>query len=98
VLVWTGTIIPDYVFEKEYELKSLSEVEKYINEHKHLPDVPSANEVKEKGLNLGEMDAALLKKIEEQILYIIDLQKQIDEMQKQNIEMQKEIELLKINN
>jgi hypothetical protein len=88
IMVKTGTIFPDYVFEKNYKLRSLSEVEKYINENKHLPDVPSAAEVKKSGLNIAEMNAALLKKVEEQTLYIIDMQKQMNEMQK-------EIELLK---
>ena len=77
----------DYVFDKNYKLNSLSEVEKYINENKHLPDVPSAKDVKEKGINVGDMDATLLKKVEEQTLYIIDLQKQINEMKKEMQEM-----------
>jgi len=80
--------LPDYVFNKNYSLMPLGEVENYIKKNNHLPDVPSASEVKEKGLDLGEMDATLLKKVEEQTLYIIDLQKQLTEMQK-------EIELLK---
>lgn len=86
--VKTGTIFPDYVFEKDYDLKSLSEVEKYITDNKHLPDVPSASEIKNSGLNLADMDATLLKKIEELTLYIIELKKE-------NEEQQKEIELLK---
>ncbi len=102
IQVKTGIILPDYVFEKNYKLQSLSEVEKYINENKHLPDIPSAAEVKKNGINVAEMDASLLKKVEEQTLYIIDLQKQINEMQllnkqtqEQNKKMQKEIDLLK---
>lgn len=70
----------DYVFEKEYELKTLSEVEKFVKENKHLPDVPSAQEFKENGYKVGEMDDMLLRKIEELTLYIIDLQKQIEEL------------------
>ena len=66
----------DFVFNDEYNLKSLSEVEKFINENKHLPDVPSAKEVAQNGTNLGEMDAILLQKIEELTLYMIDLQNQ----------------------
>ncbi len=95
IQVKTGIILPDYVFEKNYKLQSLSEVEKYINKNKHLPDVPSAAEVKKNGINVAEMDASLLKKVEEQTLYIIDLQKQIKETQEQNKKMQKEIDLLK---
>ena len=70
----------DYVFEKEYELRSLNEVETFVNENKHLPDVPSAKEFKENGYKVGEMDDLLLRKIEELTLYIIDLQKQIEEL------------------
>jgi hypothetical protein len=66
----------DYVFDKDYSQLSISDLEKYINENKHLPDIPSAKEVKENGINLGEMDALLLKKIEELTLYIIDLKKE----------------------
>ncbi len=88
VLVKTGQIMPDYVFEKDYKYRSLEQLEEFINTNKHLPDVPSAADVKNGGLNVVEMDAALLRKVEEQTLYIIDLQKQITAMQK-------EIELLK---
>lgn len=70
----------DYVFEKEYELKPLSEVEKFVKENKHLPEIPSAQEFKGNGYKVGEMDDMLLRKIEELTLYIIDLQKQIEEL------------------
>ena len=66
----------DYVFEDDYELKSLEEVEDFIESNKHLPDVPSAQEVEENGVSLGEMDAILLRKIEELTLYMIDLKKE----------------------
>ena len=76
---------PDYVFEHNYQLPSLMEVEKYILEHKHLPDVPSAVEVKREGQDLGEMNKKLLQKIEELTLYLIDLKKENGEMkQEQN--------------
>lgn len=70
---------PDYVFKEDYELKPLTEVEKYIKENAHLPNVPSDKEVSEKGINLGEMDAILLRKIEELTLYVIELEKKIAE-------------------
>lgn len=73
----------DFVFEPNYNLKSLSEVEAFVTENKHLPDVPSAKEFKENGYKIGEMDNLLLQKIEELTLYIIDLQKQIEELQKE---------------
>jgi len=68
----------DYVFDESYNLKSLSEVEAYIKENKHLPDIPSAKEVYEEGLSVGDMQAKQMAKIEELTLYIIDLQKQVN--------------------
>lgn len=73
---------PDYVFNTGYPLKPLVDVESYLKEHKHLPDVPSEQEVKEKGVDVTQMNAVLLKKIEELTLYMIDLKKQNDELQK----------------
>jgi len=72
---------PDYVFNKEYKLRSLSELEQFIKTNKHLPDVPSAEEVKENGIQLGEMNAILLQKIEELTLYIIKLEKRLTEVE-----------------
>lgn len=69
----------DYVFEADYKLKSLSEVEVYIKQNGHLPDVPSAEEVAANGIELGEMNKILLQKIEELTLYIIELEKKIDQ-------------------
>lgn len=71
---------PDFVFKKEFSLVSLKEVEAYIQKNHHLPNVPSAKEVKTKGINLGEMDATLLRKIEELTLYSIKQQKEIDSL------------------
>ena len=77
----TNLNVPDYVFEPEYTLKPLSEVEEHILSSKHLPNVPS-REDKEgwKELSMGDRDMKLLEKIEELTLYIIDLQKQINEL------------------
>jgi hypothetical protein len=61
-------------------LPSLTEVEAFINKNKHLPDVPSESEVLENGINLGEMDALLLQKIEELTLYVIELEKKLEEL------------------
>ena len=69
---------PDYVFASDYKLRPLSEVESYIQANSHLPDVPSAMDVTENGINVAEMNAVLLKKIEELTLYVISLQKQLD--------------------
>ncbi|SUJ02445.1 Uncharacterised protein [Sphingobacterium spiritivorum] len=67
---------PDYVFEEEYKLTPLTEVETFIKANKHLPDVPSAKEIDEEGLSLGEMNKLMMKKIEELTLYLIEKGKQ----------------------
>ena len=71
----------DHVFDKNYNLRTLSEVEEYINENHHLPEIPSQQEVNENGYNLGDMQAKLLMKIEELTLYIIELEKRISELE-----------------
>ncbi|HEY9258932.1 hypothetical protein [Chitinophaga sp.] len=72
---------PDYVFGKDYSIMSLGETEKYIQTHRHLPDMPSAKEVAENGLDLGEMNRKLLEKVEEMTLHMIRMQKKIDELE-----------------
>jgi hypothetical protein len=72
----------DYVFDNDYRLPTLTDIEKFIKGNKHLPEVPSAREVEKEGLDLGENQSLLLKKIEELTLYVIDLQKQVDELKK----------------
>ncbi|WMJ73159.1 hypothetical protein RCC89_08290 [Cytophagaceae bacterium ABcell3] len=79
---------PDYVFAKDYKLRPLEEVESFIKENSHLPEVPSAAEVEENGINVADMDIILLKKVEELTLYMI-------EMKKENEKLKKEIEVLK---
>ncbi len=69
---------PDYVFEDDYQLPKLNELESFIVSNKHLPNIPSKEKVAEEGFGLAEMQAKLLQKIEELTLYIIDLQKQND--------------------
>ncbi|PKP44946.1 MAG: hypothetical protein CVT95_09970 [Bacteroidetes bacterium HGW-Bacteroidetes-12] len=61
----------------------LNEVENFITENKHLPDVPSATEVKENGIDLAQMDAILLQKIEELTLYIIELKKEMNKLKEE---------------
>jgi hypothetical protein len=65
----------DFVFEEDYALPSLSELELFIKSNKHLPDIPSASEVEANGINVGEMNAKLLQKIEELTLYVIEQEK-----------------------
>ena len=72
---------PDYVFEPSYKSASLMDIEQFIKENKHLPDIPSAKDVQKDGVNLGEMNAKLLKKIEEMTLYLIEQHKRLDKLQ-----------------
>ncbi|PYF74250.1 hypothetical protein [Pedobacter nutrimenti] len=72
---------PDYVFAKDYVLPSLKETEKHIQEKGHLPGIPSAEEVKNNGVNIGEMNAKLLKKIEELTLHLIEQNKMLQAQQ-----------------
>ena len=71
----------DYVFEPNYKLPTLSEVEAYVVKNKHLEGLPAAEEVKEKGIDLGDNQTILLKKVEELTLYIIDQNKKIEKLQ-----------------
>lgn len=73
----------DFVFNKEYKLRSLYDVESYINTNKHLPEIPSAKEVAADGIDVASIDAKLLQKIEELTLYVIQQQKEIDELKKE---------------
>jgi hypothetical protein len=77
----------DFVFKEDYDLKPLSEVEGYIQQYKHLPEVPSEAEVLEKGVSVNKMQALLLQKIEELTLYVIDLEKRDDALRKANEEL-----------
>ncbi|HBH49803.1 MAG TPA: hypothetical protein DDX98_14255 [Bacteroidales bacterium] len=79
----------DYVFEKNYELMPLTQVEEFISQNSHLPEVPSAEEFKENGYNIGDMDDLLLRKVEELTLYIIEQDKKIRKLSE-------ELEQLKI--
>ncbi len=74
----------DYVFNKDYKLLSLGEVETYIQKNKHLPGVPSAEEVVKEGIDMATMDAKLLEKIEELTLYMIELKKENEMLKKHN--------------
>jgi len=74
----------DFVFKKEYKLPTLAEVEKHINEKGHLENIPSEEEVLQNGINLGEMNAKLLQKIEELTLYSIQQSKEIEVLKQEN--------------
>ncbi|WP_343308207.1 hypothetical protein AAHN97_13715 [Chitinophaga niabensis] len=72
----------DFVFDPAYKLPTINETAQYIQQHKRLPGIPSETEVKEKGLDVGEMNKLLLQKIEEQMLYIIELKKEVEALKK----------------
>ena len=86
---------PDYVFEKDYKLTSLEEIKTYIDQNKHLPEVPSAKEMKKNGVQLGEMNMLLLKKIEELTLYVIEQNKKTDDQNRRLSALEAENMVLK---
>lgn len=80
----------DYVFDPSYQLRSLYDVEKFVQLNKHLPNIPSASEVKEAGgVELGNMNVKLLEKVEELTLYVIQLKKENDKIKEQLEKIQK---------
>lgn len=83
---------PDYVFAKEHQLPTLQETEKHIKEKGHLPGIPSAVDVKTNGIDVGEMNAKLLQKIEELTLYLIEQSK---ELRNQNSKIEAQSEEIK---
>lgn len=77
---------PDFVFHKNYQLRTINELERYIKEKKHLPNIPSNEEVLiNNGIEVGKLQTELLQTIEEQTLYIINIQKQLDELKQEII-------------
>jgi hypothetical protein len=85
----------DFVFEEEYDLRPLNELEDFLKKHKHLPGIESAKEMEEKGVELGKMDMKLLQKIEELTLYMIDFDKEMDSLKEENQKLKAEIAKLK---
>lgn len=88
----------DTVFEKEYDLLRLSEIEAYILQYGHLPEIPSAKKVLKEGIELGEMNRLLLQKVEELTLHLIEKEKQIDQLAESVQDLKKEVNTLKTNN
>ncbi|MGN7759301.1 hypothetical protein ACTJIV_17650 [Chryseobacterium sp. 22532] len=80
----TLTPTADFVFEKDYDLPKLEDVEKHIKENKHLPEIASAKVMEQEGVNIGEFQIKLLQKIEELTLYSIEQNKQIKKLQEEN--------------
>ena len=75
---------PDYVFGKNYKLMPLADLERFIQQNNHLPEIPPAATVESSGVDVGANQAALLKKIEELTLYIIEQNKRIEALEKQS--------------
>lgn len=95
VVVKLETNWPDYVFADTYKLPSLSDLEQYIKANRHLPDVPTAEDVKDEGLSVGAMNAILLKKVEELTLHLIE-QNRINTLQAERIDnLERDLEALK---
>lgn len=80
IKIKTDIAVPDYVFEPEYKLGTLEEIEGYIKENKHLPEIPSAKQIKEEGLDVAAMNLLLLKKIEELTLHLIEKDKMLKQV------------------
>lgn len=77
----TANAFPDFVFDAEYQLLSLDEVEKHISTNGHLPWFPTATEVEEAGgIEVGDMQLRLLRTVEEQMLYILELKEDVDQL------------------
>src|SRR5207244_10340608 len=75
-------IAPDYVFDSTYKLMPIAELAKFVQSERHLPNVPSASNIKSEGLNLSQFQMRLLEKVEELTLYTIDLKAQNEQLQK----------------
>ncbi len=91
-----GAVAPDYVFYKDYDLKTLNEVESYITKEGHLPNIPSAKEMEVNGLLLKEMNLKLLEKIEELTLYTINQEKRINTLEQENNAFKKQQKRIKL--
>lgn len=80
IKIKTDINVPDYVFDPNYQLPSLSSIEDYVKKHRHLPEIPSATDIQKDGVDLTAMNLALLKKVEELTLHLIAKEKEIDEL------------------
>ena len=79
----------DYVFEANYQLMPLVDLETYITTKKHLPNVPTAQDVEKNGVDLGEINKILVEKVEELTLYIIALNKRMEQLEAENKQIKK---------
>ncbi len=83
---------PDYVFNKTYKLKPLNQVEKFIQNNHHLPNIPSSKEIEQKGIQLGDMQKRMMEKIEELTLYIIELNKKQEAFRSEITRLKKKLD------
>lgn len=81
----------DFVFEDDYALMPLNEVERYIVKNKHLPEIPSAAEVQKDGISIGEIESKLLQKVEELTLYMIALDKEVMKLKEENASLKEKL-------
>ncbi len=88
-------VLGDFVFDEDYDLMNYNELETYLKQNKHLPGIPSEPEVIKGGLNVGEMQAKVLQKTEENTLYILDLNKRLEAKEKENELLKSELEEMK---
>lgn len=94
----SGLNWPDYVFSSNYQLRSLDELQTYIEKNSHLPEIPSATEINTDGFSLVDMDMNLLKKVEELTLYTIDQENKIKEQEQRILELERLVKALVQNN
>lgn len=88
-------VLGDFVFDDDYDLMNYAELENYLKLNHHLPGIPSEPEVLSAGLNVGEMQALVLQKTEENTLYILDLNKRLEALQSENEKLKTELEEMK---
>jgi hypothetical protein len=84
--------VPDYVFSKDYALRTIPELEAFIKANSHLPNIPNANEIETNGQNLGEMQLKLLEKIEELTLYLIEENRENSRLSLENKELNERLD------
>ncbi len=89
---------PDYVFKPNYRLKPLNEVEKFISENGHLPNIPKAEEIENKALAVGNMSKLQMEKIEELTLYLIEINKRLKKVENENEVLKSELKAIKSQN
>jgi len=89
VRVMDPVLFPDYVFNSTYDLMPLAQLENYITQNKHLPNMPTATEVEKEGMDLGEVNRVLVEKVEELTLYMIAMNKEIEQLKAVNQQLKK---------